>query len=236
MIIESKEIIDILKHANQDALVLFDIDNTLIWAEQEFGSLEWGTYVADRFHKKGFDPREAFQKSYEIYRKIEEIIAYEPVEEMTLHVLNNLNKEGIKNIALTRRLFSSSDATEKHLLSAGIDFSKNLLHKNDVVLNEEAAYFNGVLYSGFEEEKGCCLIKFLEEISYKPQSIIFVDDTKNHIEEFHETVSAYGISTTCIRYGWADSRSDNFDPVRAEKDMKNFVGQDRFDALFKELL
>lgn len=234
-IIESKKIIDVLDHVDKNTLALFDIDNTLIWSVEEFGSYEWSCYMSSRFCKNGIDLIEAMRKTCDIFGQIGDLISFKPVEPVTIDVLKNLDKKRISNIGLTKRMFSLATPTIKHLRSAGIDFSKNLLHKNDIVFDDMFAFFKGVIYSGLREEKGACLIKFLEKIGQKPSNILFVDDSKHHVEEVHESLNSYGIPTTCIRYGGADHRAATFEPARAEKELVKIIGQERFGLLFKEL-
>jgi len=234
-IIESKKIIDVLNHVSKDTLVLFDVDNTLIWSAEEFGSLEWSSHISGRFHKNGLDIVEAMRKSCQIFEQVEDLVSFKPVEAETIDVLNSLREKGIDNIGLTARMFSLSVPTEKHLTSVGIDFSGSSLHNEDIIFDDMCAFSNGVLYSGLRREKGAALIRFLEKIEHKPGSILFVDDTKHHVEEVHESLNSYGIPTTCIRYGRADSRAAMFEPARADKELIKIVGQERFDLLFKEL-
>ena len=233
-IIESKKIIDVLNHVNKNTLVLFDIDNTLIWSIEEFGSLEWSSHISSQFHKDGLDIVEAIRKSCAIFEQIGDLISFKPVESDTLDVLSKLNKKKIGNIALTKRMFSLSIPTVKHLISAGINFSNNSLHTEEVVFDDMFAFSKGVLYSGLRKEKGSALIKFLEKINHKPDNILFIDDSQHHFKEVHENLNSYGIPTTCIRYGGADHRSKTFDPARADSDLIKVVGQERFDLLFKE--
>jgi hypothetical protein len=234
-IIESNKISDVLKYVDEKTLVLFDIDNTLIWSVEEFGSLEWSTHTSGRLCKNGMSLDEAITKTCTIFLQIHDLISFRTIEPDTISVLDELDKKNISNMALTKRVFWLNTPTIKQLSSVGIDFSKNPLHEKEIIFDDTFGFDKGVLYSGLYEEKGDALIKLLEKIDHKSDNILFVDDSDNHAREVYETLNSYGIPTTCIRYGAADHRSVTFDPAQAEQELLKVIGQERFDQILKEL-
>lgn len=235
-LIESKKIADVLNYAEKDTLVLFDVDNTLIWSVEEFGSQPWFVHIFNQFQKKGFCPVESMEKSRLVLEQIEELVFFKPVEPDTLNVLEALNKKSINTLGLTRRILSDANITVKQLLSVGIDFSQNSLYEKEEVFTDTFGFSKGILYAGLDEEKGSGVIKFLEKIDHKPKNILFVDDARHHVEEVYQSLNDYGIPNICIRYAGADDRLEKFDPARADRDLIASIGKERFDLLFKELL
>ena len=56
---QTNKIVDVFKYIDDKTLVIFDIDNTLIEAVQEFGSYAWMCSMTSRLQKKGLKDQNA---------------------------------------------------------------------------------------------------------------------------------------------------------------------------------
>lgn len=231
----TNKIVDIFKYIDDKTLVIFDVDNTLIETIQEFGSYAWFCSVTDRFQKKGYDYHHAMQKTCAIFEQIENLVEFKTVETVTLDVINQLQSKNIKTMALTMRSFSTKQMTSKQLASVDIKLAKNAVYDKKVEFDSMVGFADGVLYSGLKDNKGECLITFLEKINLYPANILFIDDSKHHIEEMHKILNAKGIPTNCILYEATHSRVAKFDPAHADRDLLKAIGKERFDSVFNEI-
>ncbi|MFC1841716.1 DUF2608 domain-containing protein [Candidatus Dependentiae bacterium] len=234
--IESNKITDIFNYVDDKTLVIFDVDNTLIETVQEFGCYTWSCNMTSRFEKKGIEYFQAMQKTCAIFAKIKDFISFKTVEPEALDVIKKLESDNIKTMALTKRMFSTKQSTIEQLLSVNIEFSKKTIHDKEIKFDDMIGFSEGILYSGLGDNKGECLISFLEKISYTPENIVFVDDGKHHVENVYSNVTAKNIPITCIRYGAADQRVANFNPAKADTELLNIIGNDRYNLIMKELL
>lgn len=235
-IIESKKIVDVLNHADQKTLVIFDIDNTLVETVQEFGSLAWHANMTKKLRSKGTEYFQAMQKTCAAFAEIENLVSFKTIEPETLEVVKTLNQQNIPNMVLTKRMFSTKRSVVKQLRSTGLEFSQNTIHDKEIKFTELRGFAEGILYSGLGDDKGECLLSLFEKINYTAEKILFIDDERHHVEEFYKTLNAKGIDTTCIRYDGADERVAKFNPAKADQELLAVISQERFNNIFKELL
>ncbi len=235
-IIETKRITDILKYINNTTLVIFDVDNTLIDTVQNFGGTAWAYNVAHKLLKKGIEPTKAVKQSYTIYTEVKKFVQFKPVEPETPGLIRQLREKNIQAMVLTMRALQMAKSTVQDLRSADIDFSKQPIHHETVTLESMAGYAEGILYSGPMLSKGECLTSFLDTISYKPEYIIFVDDSKQQVENVHTTLNERGIKNHCIRYGATDEREASLDHEQANIELRDAIGEEQYNRIFQKLL
>jgi len=103
----------------------------------------------------------------------------QPVQNNTVHILDSLEKCGIKTMGLTARGFDLAQTTLQQLRDVGIDFSKHTIYNCQHMLNQVHGFVQGFIFctpGAPHFDKGKLLTKFFTEICYCPRVIIFTDD------------------------------------------------------------
>jgi len=178
--------------------------------------------IADRL---GAEEGLFFYRQIPLSETVAEKIAYELInyaqDESTAFTLNRFcKKKGISN------------STFRHWCKK----FPCLKIAKEVVYSQLAGFSQGIFYAGLGDNKGDWLLLFLEKINYTPEHIIFVDDTLHHVEHVHNALCKKNILNTCIRYGYADTRGEEFNPAKADQELLKAIGQEKYNTLFKELL
>ena len=237
-IIESNKITDVLNYITPKSLVLFDIDNTLIESIHEFGGHAWFLFMVERFKEQGLQEPVAIKKSSATFTQMQDVLTFKTVESETITVLDQLKTKNIKAMAVTARWIALAQSTFRHLESLKISFHNNVLHDEEMSLGEISGFSKGILFTGDENEKlkGEFLISFFEKIGYTPEHVVFVDDSMKQVEHVYKTLQEKNIACHCIRYGATDSRMNQFDPARAQNELLQVVGAQRYKSIFEEVL
>lgn len=191
-------------------LVVFDVDDTLI------ASL-------DPYFEEHVLPESSLSQQMlaapEVKRDIffATLLAIRPwtiIETQTPQLIAEFQSNGTKVIALTA-LWPVIDKNlnlhipnwrVRHLKTFGYDFSKSFPTSclygfgGEGSQNTLEPYFKkGVMFSG-EVPKGKALLSFLRIISFKPRSVLFVDDNINNVYLVYRELSRVGIECSSILY------------------------------------
>lgn len=234
-IIEIKKITDILNYVNQDSLVVFDIDNTLIQSVQEFGGQSHFFSTIKRFKKQGLKECDAIKKSSVAWTEFQDYISYKTVEQKTVNVIETLKNKNIKSMALTARWSALAKKTVGTLKALKLAFDNNSFYDKEIKLGTISCLFKGILFTGDEKEKGESLILFFEKINYIPKHVLFIDDSIDHVESVYKSLDKNNIPCVCMRYSATDEREAKFDPEKAEKELLNLIGTEHYNKIFSEL-
>lgn len=155
------------------------------------------------------------------------------IEKDTPQLIANLQKQGIKVIALTHcptgkyGLISSIESWRiNHLKSFGIDFSRSFpslgRHSFDQLANKRPPplYDSGVLFS-YGYEKGEVLVAFLKHVQWTPKRIIFFDDLVGNHQSVSRSLDGLGINYTGYHYQGTNIDSSEIEP-ETELDLMQF--------------
>lgn len=185
--IESK-----IQNADENTLVVFDVDRTLIQMGDQI--LHGG--------KKGFKNELKKYAAYNALSKEEQDIllsimllktSHNLIEQTSLDYINDLKKRNIKTIACTTLetgKFGLIDNIEnwrvETMNAAGLDFSEAFSDYPLIRFESEDNVFTpifieGVLITG-KKPKGEMLKQFLEHINWQPSKIIMIDDQLSYLE------------------------------------------------------
>lgn len=207
------------KHAPQDIMVIFDIDNTIAHPAIEVGTDQWLEYQAKQQAVDGKTVAQAFQELLPLYYKIQHMIDLQLVEDMIPELIADFKKAGICTIGLTARNHPIIDRTLAQLDPLGVSFSS--LAETDVVIEgrlHNALYKNGVIFCG-SNNKGEVLFTLLNKLGIKPKKIYFIDDKAHHLARVEKVALEHGVECFCIHYTQCQERVENFDPVKAEQEL-----------------
>jgi len=235
-VIESNRISDVLHHADEKTLVIFDVDNTLIMPETHVGGSAWFMHMIQMFCDKGLSEQEAIEKVYEFFVQLQHFIPIKMVEYDTADVIQKLHARAVKTLGLTGRGFSLSRQTVAQLQSVNISIGTNTIHDKEIVFNARVGFFNGILSLNADGDKGECLIALFEKIDYWPERVVFVDDLRYYIDDVYNVLVPRKIPFIGIRYGAADEQHIKFDPARADDELRRLLAGTEYHNVVKEIL
>jgi hypothetical protein len=229
-IIESPHIADIYKYINHDeynnnTLVMFDLDNTLITPplHSDLGSDQWFYAMYQKKLDEGIEAQQAIDSVLPVYKQAIAEINFEPVEHDTVAVVSHLQQKGVHVIGLTARSIDLAYRTIEQLAHIGIDFGKD--HQECPIpygTGKPALYMDGIIFSG-NYSKGEVVASWLKETNYKPKKIIFIDDKLKNLVAVEEALHKRDFPFYGLRYGYLDKRVAQFDWNKTEKDLEAFL-------------
>ena len=206
-----------LENVDQNTLVLFDVDYTLWvpesnicwyltkdWHRNKHRYPEWLAPILDAAFKKMSKP-ELYYKT--LWHVKEKPLLINPNIVMVIKALQN---KGVPVFALTMIPTGSYGIIDNvpewrfnKLKEFGINFRD--LRFKDIIFTEltkkDDAYpmfYKGILCTA--ESKGKLLGAFLDRINWKPQHVIFFDDTLSHVENVIQELNNRSISCKGYEY------------------------------------
>lgn len=217
---EAKSIFDSL---DKNALVIFDIDDTLIVAQDKIRRKNPKHLIAE-FTKKHFDDLHLPAKRKEHLASIRKKMTIRTLMETSSPaIIQDLQSRGIKVIALTH-LYAGSygiiDRLEEwrfnQLYDMGIDFSIN--NPIDIVFqnlpttrNQHPNIYKGIFVTAESCLKGEALAALIEKLEYKPSLIVFIDDCEIQIQSVSQALAKLEIPSICYHYRAAEACDNNID-------------------------
>lgn len=197
-----REVMDYFKDANEETLILFDVDMVLIQPnEPAFQMANMKRHKA-LFRKVINDmPEEKRDLFLNLVNVNTESMLLDPE---TPQALRNLSSRKIPTMALTANFTGSLAHIHNvplwkigRLSQFGIDFTQSAPYASDMALSDlpsfrgnHSLFTHGILFvNGIE--KGPALISFLKKISYVPKKIIFIDDREANLTSVERALKEY---------------------------------------------
>lgn len=210
----------------KNVLVVFDIDNTLLAMNNNFGSDQWFNWQKDLI---GTDNINSIAKTFDELLKVQYDLfqmSQMRLTEMNINIkIRKLQASGIKVIALTSRGPQARNATIRELSNNGIDLYLTSLKpaiENAFIPDGEtrhASYQNGVfMTSGMH--KGKMLEYLLKRYNLKFSSILFTDDHEKHVSRVYEQFNSTDTEIHSYRYGKEDMNVQLFKESNKEKSIE----------------
>ncbi|MDB6081345.1 MAG: putative rane protein [Chlamydiia bacterium] len=222
-ICESHTIADVLQHANEKTLIVFDIDNTIYEPVQMLGSDQWFYHHLEKLKASGVSHHEALQQSLHLWHKIQHVTRVQLMETHTPEIIQKLQESNFSVMALTTRGHEIADATLRQLASHSIDMRKTAPDSTDYYLQDmpHVLWKGGVLLTkGLH--KGKAFLAFLKQSGFTPKRVVFINDKASHIRELEESSEAVGIEFLGLRYSGSDEKVKNFLPHVAHVQLLHF--------------
>lgn len=212
-IVETSHFEEIVSYASPDALVLLDIDDTLLVPVQTLGADVWFQYQLQK-NKHERDPLDKTLAQWEAIRHLTQMRIVEPGTEK---VISALQKKNIYIMGLTTQGLALATRTIQQLLDHQIDLSKTAPSDKDHYFNngKGVLYRKGVLFTS-GTPKGPALRKLLDLIGMSPKKIVFINDKKTHLLDVATAAKELGIEFIGLRYNYSDERVRNFSSELAE--------------------
>lgn len=216
-IVEIQEMKEILPQIDQDTLVVFDLDNTIMEPKQALGSEQWFSSLIQKNMSSGMSYDEAVSDALPTYLHVHMLSQMQAVEPQTPELIKNLQDRKIRVIGLTARSLPLVKRTHEQLQSIGVDMAKTspMQASAEFRIDYPAHFKDGVCFSG-NNNKGKALAKLLSVMRLSPKKIVFVDDKRSHVEHVSQVFENTSISLIGFRYGGTDEKVRTFDPRIAE--------------------
>lgn len=233
----------ILDQADQQTLVIFDVDDVLIHPfDQIIKSAYKSDYqkiIAGLIQKIGLKKTNIMQSQGLLQRQCG------PVDDRFIVMIQALQRKGIKVIALTNCETGKFEVVEsledwriKELNQKGYHFEQSWQNMDAKILDEfipkdvietvknpRPSLFKGGILFASALPKGEVLKAFFSYFQFKPTKIIFVDDKRRHVESVEKAAKDLHVQFKGIEY------SAVYDVEKKPLDMKRI--QFQFDTLEK---
>lgn len=244
------EVMDILNHVDANTLILFDVDETLIIprsvsmrTKTKEQHADWLRDTLRKFFKNAPNAEDYYFYDWEISEKP---LVIEPI---IVDIIKSMQNKNVKVLALTNLPTGSRGRIEflpqwrfNKLAEVGIDFSKTKfedttftqLPKND---NNYPILYKGILATN-RESKGSVLAAFLDYTKWKPNHIIFFDDSLKRVKEVAQEACKRKIKFNGYQYLGAEHIPGELDKNVAQLQFKHLLTNEKWlsDEQARELL
>ncbi len=158
-----------------------------------------------------------------LYFDIIHSIDFIPVELITIHMIQELQKAGVIVMGLTARSIAIIDRTIAQLRALGIDLSHAALWHEPIMhdCHLPYCYKNGILFCD-GNDKGVILDQVLTRLNYTPTKIVVIDDKEKHLHAIARVLGPE-IEFVGIRYSYLDEKVRNFDPLCADEELLEWI-------------
>lgn len=214
----------------QNALFLFDIDDTLITNPFSLGRPAWRNWAKINLPKGG--------KEFVLYDALTLYIAknapYQPVESTTAQLISDLQQQGFPVFAFTARGRSEwytsnikgvDDFTHQQLNNVGIDFAESFI-PSELQFLEQAYFYKGIIFAQ-HIPKGDLLKHLFKDLNYQPSCIIFIDDKLDQVKSVEAAAKESEIPFFGFWYRRVEFDGANFNPMLASIQLENILLNNR---------
>jgi hypothetical protein len=195
----AQEIAEYMAAADEQTLVIFDIDEVLIAPADPAFRLHWGHphfVLVEKLLAEQSKP--VMSRVWDMLNLASDAML---VDEAMPQVIEQLQTGQIPTMALTMNRAGQIPARCEemaliklaHLMRWGIDFSLSPVHDERVEFHHLSGYYGsptyleGVLFAS-GNKKGAVLVAFLEHAGLEPISVIFVDDRIDNLVSVEEAL------------------------------------------------
>lgn len=222
-IVEIDQIDEVRPYITENALCLFDVDDTLIDNPSSLGSPPWRQWAKSKI--PNLNTEFALYDALTLY--IAKNAPYKTVEPTTARLIADLQSQGHAAFAFTARGRSEWYKTEvegvdqfthMQLNQVGIDFRKTHIPWKSL---DEPYFYEGIIFAK-HFKKGDYLKRLIQDSKYSPPLIIFVDDKPDQVQSVEEAAKELGIP--CIGFWYRHSEMNrNFDPEVANLQLESLL-------------
>lgn len=194
---DAKTIIEAGIRKGENTIIFSDLDDTILRPAEFHGSTPWFYQRFNELKLQGLPEQEALNKSIDELAKAYDEIAIVPVETTTASILNDL-KSHVPVHGLTARSAHLSPVTKKHLDSIQVSF--NQYHNAPELKGAcEIRHEHGIFFVG-NTSKAEVIKQLIAHRQNKPSKIIFIDDSKKHVDSVEKMMQEMGIECLAIHY------------------------------------
>lgn len=202
---------EIKEHLDPEALIVFDIDNTIMETMQTLGSDQWFVYRQKQYLDRGYVAQEALEMALAEWMAVQNLTHVKFVEKEVGDLIAALQEEGRDVMGLTTRGLGLATRTIEQLHTLGVDLSKTAPELGEVLLlNERGVLFRqGILFTA-GTHKGKAFLHLMEK--ELPKKVLFINDKESHLRQVEESCLRAGIDFLGLRYGFLDEKVNGLCP------------------------
>jgi len=218
---EIRTITELKRHLEPDALLLFDLDNTIMEAAQTLGSDQWFTYRQKHYEKLNYSFPEALENALAEWMAIQNLTQVQIVEKEVIDLIHEFQQEGRALMGLTTRGLGMALRTVEQLKTLSIDLSKTApFQEEKLLITERGVLFRqGILFTAGTDKGNAFLLLFKDQL---PQKVLFINDKASHLKEVEKACNEAQIPFIGLRYGFLDEKVQNFSPEIAAIQWEHF--------------
>lgn len=217
-IVEAPHFKDVVNYLSPSTLLVVDIDDTLLLPAQTLGTDVWFIYRLNQLKAQGNTPEAALDKALGEWEGIRNLTAIRIVEEGTDDILRDLQSKGVLVMGLTTQGLGLASRTVEQLKALKINLSATAPSSEEIFFfnNGHGVIFRrGILFTS-GTKKGAALKTLLDQIGFKPERIVFINDKHTHLKDVEEDIQEAGIEFVGLRYSHEDQRIAQFNKDVAE--------------------
>ncbi len=219
--------------SEENVLIIFDIDNTLLAMDRDLGSDQWYSWQSSLEN----DNINKISSLLDAQRALFFIGAMRLTQNNMPKFLIDLHERGFQTAALTARGLGSRLVTFRELKRNKIEFSNSLFSTNSrkefmpltSSSKQKVLYEDGVLMAAGQNKGAIFLELFSKSYSNKIKGIIFVDDKDYNIVNFEEALYEEAYDLVTFLYTGED---ENVKKFQEESTMKEWC---EIEYLLKEI-
>lgn len=213
--------VQLARQAGQDqVLLVYDLDNTLLAMEQDLGSDQWYYWQKELQAADRCDPR-VVTDLLAAQGALFFASAMRPTQENGASVVRELQDDGFNSIILTSRGPGFAASTLRELRRNGLDFSRRAVGDRNTLQflpspgGRETRYESGV-YLTAGQDKGEMLLALLQATGTPlPAAIVMADDKQENLQDVLDALAGLPVSVQALRYNREDTRVAAFDGATA---------------------
>lgn len=246
-IVDFSLIIEEVEKLDSQALVVFDVDETLIIPKDRILRPCGEQYLHTLAARFGKDLSEEQHKELRSITLLQREIAY--TDSSVPLLFQKMKEKNIPSIALTAMppgkygvIPSLEEWREEELKRSGIDFTLHSPYKNNLNFTEfgektPLIFHRGILCSA-DYPKGPALKAFLEKTNIRPSRVIFVEDKKSNLVSVENELKNMGVSYLGFHYVGAMKFNEEVSEELAQCQLKHLVMNKKWlsDREAKEVL
>jgi phosphoserine phosphatase len=209
-LIEIQEMDQTVPFLEDDTLLIFDLDNTIIEATTSLGGDQWFSRLVKLGVDAGLPEQAAKDAAVARWLKVQPFVQVRAVEAGTPALIAELQACGYRIMGLTARPEAARADTLRQLASVGVRFA------DDVGLKDGILFVNN-------GDKGEALLKLAQEQGRTLTSVEMVDDKLGNVEAVGKALDRWNarhpdayVNHLEARYGAADPRVAAYDHSIAE--------------------
>ncbi len=211
-IIEIQSMAEILPYIEPEALLVLDIDETLLTPVQMVGGDRWFEHSIKTLRDQGFSFEEAVAKTIPVYMNLQNATAVRSIEACTPAIIHWIQKQGVTVIGLTSRNTGLAYTTIRQLHSLEINLNKSPIKIDPLNLSTRFPlfYIEGILFTQ-SLNKGEILGNLVKQAQHELKKVLFIDDQSEYVEQVGQYCEARGIPYIGFRYGGSDDSLRMYD-------------------------
>lgn len=218
---EIRTMAELPAYLDEDTVVLFDLDNTIMETAQTLGSDQWFIYRWHYYENLGHRSSSAFENALAEWTAIQNLTKVRLVEKEIASMIADMQASGQVLMGLTTRGMSMALRTIEQLKTLQVDLSKTAPVQEEILFNLERGvlFRHGILFTA-GTSKGEAFYSFFKD--HFPKRVVFIDDKEKYLRDVEKFCDRMQIPFVGLRYSFLDEKVKSFSPEVAALQWEHF--------------